>query len=178
MEEPVDLELRYERDALREALGKVGAWSFALESLTAAEEREAAAEIESLGYGAAWGPQPGGRGRAPRARVPAPVLGDACIPGGDGRCGLDGARAGAAAPHGPGRAGPQDAWAGRRAVAGRAPVLRAGRAHGVRPPAIGAGPGPRGRADRRSGKRRVHGSAGGGGGVGGGPCGPRRAARA
>src|SRR3990172_1678097 len=57
MEEPVDLELRHERDALREALGKVGAWSFALESLTAAEEREAAAEIESLGYGAIWVPE-------------------------------------------------------------------------------------------------------------------------
>ena len=57
MEEPVDLELRHERDALRKALGKVGAWSFALESLTAAEEREAAAEIESLGYGAIWVPE-------------------------------------------------------------------------------------------------------------------------
>jgi probable F420-dependent oxidoreductase len=57
MEEAVDLELREERDALREALGRVGAWSFALESLTAAEEREAAAQIESLGYGAIWVPE-------------------------------------------------------------------------------------------------------------------------
>jgi len=57
MEEPVDLELRHERDALREVLGKVGVWSFALESLTASEEREAAAEIESLGYGAIWVPE-------------------------------------------------------------------------------------------------------------------------
>jgi probable F420-dependent oxidoreductase len=32
-------------------------WSFALESLTAAEEREAAAQIGSLGYGAIWVPE-------------------------------------------------------------------------------------------------------------------------
>jgi probable F420-dependent oxidoreductase len=57
MEEAVELELRQERDALREALGRIGAWSFALESLTAAEEREAAAQIESLGYGAIWVPE-------------------------------------------------------------------------------------------------------------------------
>ncbi|HET7237321.1 MAG TPA: TIGR03620 family F420-dependent LLM class oxidoreductase [Actinomycetota bacterium] len=57
MEEAVDLELREERDALREALGRVGVWSFALESLSAAEEREAAAEVESLGYGAIWVPE-------------------------------------------------------------------------------------------------------------------------
>jgi len=57
MEEAVELELRQERNALREALGRVGAWSFALESLTAAEEREAAAQIESLGYGAIWVPE-------------------------------------------------------------------------------------------------------------------------
>lgn len=54
MEEPVDLELPRERDALRTALGRVGVWSFALETQTAAEERDAAAEIESLGYGAIW----------------------------------------------------------------------------------------------------------------------------
>lgn len=57
MEEGVDLELQRERDALRQALGKVGAWSFTLEVQTAAEEREAAAEIESLGYGAIWFPE-------------------------------------------------------------------------------------------------------------------------
>src|ERR671918_127436 len=54
MEEPADVELRRERDALRTALGRVGVWSFALETQTAAEERDAAAEIESLGYGAIW----------------------------------------------------------------------------------------------------------------------------
>src|SRR5918994_1667247 len=54
MEEPADLELRRERDALRAALGRVGVWSFALETQTAGEERDAAAEIESLGYGAIW----------------------------------------------------------------------------------------------------------------------------
>jgi probable F420-dependent oxidoreductase len=57
MEEGVDLELRRERDELRRALGKVGVWSFALEVQTAAEEREAVAEIESLGYGAIWFPE-------------------------------------------------------------------------------------------------------------------------
>ena len=50
-------ELRGERDELRELLGRIGAWSFALESLTATEEREAVAEIESLGYGAIWFPE-------------------------------------------------------------------------------------------------------------------------
>jgi probable F420-dependent oxidoreductase len=54
MEEAADLELRQERDALRQALGRVGVWSFALETLTAIEERELAAEIESLGYPAIW----------------------------------------------------------------------------------------------------------------------------
>jgi probable F420-dependent oxidoreductase len=54
MEEPADLELRRERDALRTALGKVGVWSFALETQAAAEERDAAEAIESLGYGAIW----------------------------------------------------------------------------------------------------------------------------
>jgi probable F420-dependent oxidoreductase len=52
-----DLELRKERDALREALGRIGAWSFALEALPAAEEREAAAEIDALGYRAIWVPE-------------------------------------------------------------------------------------------------------------------------
>jgi len=57
MQDVADLELRKEREELREALGRVGVWSFALESLTAAEEREAAAEIESIGYGAIWIPE-------------------------------------------------------------------------------------------------------------------------
>jgi probable F420-dependent oxidoreductase len=54
MDDGVDLELRQERDALRTALGKVGVWSRTLGAQSAAEEREAAAEIESLGYGAIW----------------------------------------------------------------------------------------------------------------------------
>lgn len=57
MEEAADLELRQEREALRQGLGTVGVWSFALDSLTAAEERDAAAEIESLGVGAIWVPE-------------------------------------------------------------------------------------------------------------------------
>jgi probable F420-dependent oxidoreductase len=57
MEGAADLELRQERDGLRKALGRVGVWSFALEALGAAEEREAAAEIESLGVGAIWVPE-------------------------------------------------------------------------------------------------------------------------
>ena len=57
MEQEPQGELRGERDELRELLGRIGAWSFALESLTAAEEREAAAEIESFGYGAIWFPE-------------------------------------------------------------------------------------------------------------------------
>ena len=52
-----DLELRKERSALREALGRIGAWSFALETMPAAQEREAAAEIESFGYRAIWVPE-------------------------------------------------------------------------------------------------------------------------
>lgn len=57
LDEPHVLELRRERDALRQGLGKVGVWSFALESLSAAEERDALAEIESFGYGAIWIPE-------------------------------------------------------------------------------------------------------------------------
>ena len=59
MEEPQGPELRGERDELREALGRIGAWSFALETLTAAEERDAVAEIESFGYRAIWLPESG-----------------------------------------------------------------------------------------------------------------------
>ena len=57
MEEAVDLELRRERDALRTALARIGVWSFALESLTADEERAAVAQIEELGVGAIWVPE-------------------------------------------------------------------------------------------------------------------------
>jgi probable F420-dependent oxidoreductase len=57
MDDPVELELKQERDALRASLGRVGVWSFALEALSAAEEREAAAEVASLGYGAIWVPE-------------------------------------------------------------------------------------------------------------------------
>jgi probable F420-dependent oxidoreductase len=57
MEGAADLELGRERDALREALGRVGVWSFALDAQSASEEREAAAEIESLGYRAIWFPE-------------------------------------------------------------------------------------------------------------------------
>ena len=54
MEGAAELELQQERDALREALGRIGAWSLALGALPAAEEAETAAEIESLGYRAIW----------------------------------------------------------------------------------------------------------------------------
>jgi len=56
-EELQDIELRKERDALRESLGRIGAWSFALEAMPAAEERDAAAEVESFGYRAIWFPE-------------------------------------------------------------------------------------------------------------------------
>lgn len=54
MEEAADLELRQERDELRKALGRIGVWSFALGAQPAAKERDAAAEIELLGFGAIW----------------------------------------------------------------------------------------------------------------------------
>lgn len=57
MEEASDLDRRNQRDALREALGRVGVWSFALEAQSAAEERDAAVEIESMGYRAIWFPE-------------------------------------------------------------------------------------------------------------------------
>lgn len=57
MEGAADLELRRERDALRESLGRVGVWSFSLETQPAAEERDAVAEIEALGYRAIWFPE-------------------------------------------------------------------------------------------------------------------------
>ena len=46
-----------ERVALRDALGRVGVWSFALEACPADEEREALAEIEALGFLAIWFPE-------------------------------------------------------------------------------------------------------------------------
>jgi probable F420-dependent oxidoreductase len=57
VDEAVDLELRQERDGLRTALGRIGVWSFALEALTAEEEREAVAQIEDLGARAIWIPE-------------------------------------------------------------------------------------------------------------------------
>ncbi len=57
MDEAFDLELREERDTLRTSLGRVGVWSFVLETLTAKEEAEAVAAIESMGYPALWIPE-------------------------------------------------------------------------------------------------------------------------
>ncbi len=57
MEEQLGVGMRQQREALRAALGRVGVWSFALEAQTAAEEREAAMEIEDLGYPAIWFPE-------------------------------------------------------------------------------------------------------------------------
>ncbi len=45
------------RVALRTALGRVGVWSFALQTKPAAEEQAAVAAYEALGYGAAWFPE-------------------------------------------------------------------------------------------------------------------------
>jgi len=57
MEELLGGGMREEREALRAAIGRVGVWSFALEAQTAAEEREAVAEIEELGFPAIWFPE-------------------------------------------------------------------------------------------------------------------------
>ncbi|MFM7718949.1 MAG: TIGR03620 family F420-dependent LLM class oxidoreductase [Actinomycetota bacterium] len=46
-----------ERAAIRAALGRVGAWSFALEALPADEEAGAARAIEDLGFPAIWVPE-------------------------------------------------------------------------------------------------------------------------
>jgi probable F420-dependent oxidoreductase len=43
--------------SLAARLGRVGVWSFALETLPAVREREAAREIEALGYPALWIPE-------------------------------------------------------------------------------------------------------------------------
>jgi probable F420-dependent oxidoreductase len=45
------------RSAVRSAIGRVGVWSFSLERHPVAREREAVAEIESLGYPALWIPE-------------------------------------------------------------------------------------------------------------------------
>jgi len=57
MEEQLGSGMREEREALRAALGRVGVWSFALEAQTAAEECEAAAAIEAMGFPAIWFPE-------------------------------------------------------------------------------------------------------------------------
>jgi probable F420-dependent oxidoreductase len=49
-----------EHDALRRALGRAGAWTFAFDGLPAREIRSSARAIESLGYGALWVPEGGG----------------------------------------------------------------------------------------------------------------------
>lgn len=48
-------------DELRDALGAVGIWTGALDFVPAAQARELAAELESLGYGAVWMPEVAGR---------------------------------------------------------------------------------------------------------------------
>jgi probable F420-dependent oxidoreductase len=60
MDEARTRELREEREQLRASLGRVGVWSFALEAQSAADERDAAGEIERLGYPAIWVPEAGG----------------------------------------------------------------------------------------------------------------------
>jgi probable F420-dependent oxidoreductase len=49
-----------EHDAVRTALGRVGAWTFAFDGMAADATASAAAEIEDLGYGALWVPEGGG----------------------------------------------------------------------------------------------------------------------
>ena len=57
MDEVLAPKFQEERRALREALGRVGVWSFTLEAQTAVEEADAAREIESLGFAAIWVPE-------------------------------------------------------------------------------------------------------------------------
>jgi probable F420-dependent oxidoreductase len=57
MDEAVAPRFEQERRSLRESIGRVGVWSFALEAQTAAEERDAVREIESLAYRAIWVPE-------------------------------------------------------------------------------------------------------------------------
>lgn len=56
-DEVVGAAMDAERDALRVALGPVGVWSFALETLSAEEERDALAQVEDLGYPSLWFPE-------------------------------------------------------------------------------------------------------------------------
>lgn len=49
-----------EHDAVRRALGKVGAWTFAFDSRPAAQVAQDAAAIEDMGYTALWVPEGGG----------------------------------------------------------------------------------------------------------------------
>ncbi len=49
--------MEQERAALRAALGRVGVWSFALETQAAIDERASAVEIERMGYRAIWFPE-------------------------------------------------------------------------------------------------------------------------
>jgi probable F420-dependent oxidoreductase len=46
-----------QRAEVRRALGRVGAWSFALDELSAGAERQTVAEIEEMGYPALWVPE-------------------------------------------------------------------------------------------------------------------------
>ncbi len=51
------MSVREEREELRRTLGRVGVWSFALQAHPAATEREAAREVEALGFPALWFPE-------------------------------------------------------------------------------------------------------------------------
>ena len=57
MEDAFAVELREQRGAVRERIGRVGCWSFALEAQTAADEARDVAEIEAMGYPAIWFPE-------------------------------------------------------------------------------------------------------------------------
>jgi probable F420-dependent oxidoreductase len=57
MEDAFAIELREQREALREQIGRVGCWSFALEAQTAADEARDVAAIEAMGYRAIWFPE-------------------------------------------------------------------------------------------------------------------------
>src|SRR5437868_8951688 len=46
---------------LTDAIGRVGLWTFQLDTLPMAKAQETAAEIEELGYGAIWVPEAAGR---------------------------------------------------------------------------------------------------------------------
>ena len=48
-----------DHDAVRARLGRVGVWTFAFDALRAADVRDAAAAIETLGYPALWVPEGG-----------------------------------------------------------------------------------------------------------------------